>query len=281
MRIFDKILHGADGCPDVSWRGFANHVGDLSIRFWDAFVHGVRFVGLGAASVGRVLTGRAQYRFVDLLSVLESVGPHAILIVALISFLVGLILAFVGAAQLKIFGAQVYVATLVAIAAIRIMGAMMTGVIMAGRTGAAYAAQIGTMRVNQELDALDVMGVNKVDFLVSYRIIALVLCMPILTLLSDVMMIIGGGVIGVLTMGIPFGEYAEYTINALGMRNFFIGIMHSVVYGIIIALCGCFYGFNCGHDAGAVGRATTRAVVSSIVWMVVATGIITFLLEVW
>ena len=210
----------------------------------------------------------------------EAVGPRAVLIVSLISFLIGLILAFVGAAQLKLFGAQIYVASLVAIASIRIMGAMMTGVIMAGRTGAAYAATIGAMAANEELDAMRVMGIGRSDFLVMPRLAAMVVCMPILTLLADVMAILGGAAVGVLMFRIPMQEYMAYTMDALGWQNFFVGIFHGVVYGIIIALCGCYYGIYSGRDAGSVGAAATRAVVSSVVWMVVATGFITFIFEV-
>lgn len=255
-------------------------LGDGGIRLARAWRRGVGFIGHVGASVARFARGAAQMRRIDLLFALESVGPRAILIVSLISFLIGLILAFVGAAQLKLFGAQIYVASLVAIASIRIMGAMMTGIIMAGRTGASYAATIGTMQTNEELDALDVMGINKIDFLVLPRVVALTLTMPILTLLADVMAILGGAFIGIVMMGIPGGEYFKYTFDAIGIQNFSVGIFHGLVYGIIIALCGCYYGINCGRNANAVGVATTRAVVSSIVWMVVATGIITFVFEV-
>lgn len=255
-------------------------LGDGGIRFARAWHRGIDFLGDVWSSVTRLARGCAQMRRIDLLFALEEVGPRAILIVSLISFLIGLILAFVGAAQLKIFGAQIYVASLVAIASIRIMGAMMTGIIMAGRTGAAYAATIGTMQTNEELDALDTIGINKTDFLVLPRLIALTVAMPVLTLLADVMAVLGGAFIGIVMMRIPGAEYFNYTFDALGMQNFAVGIFHGLVYGIIIALCGCFYGINCGRNANAVGVATTRAVVASIVWMVVATGIITFIFEV-
>lgn len=242
---------------------------------WNA----LRFVGDVFASIWRMIRRRANTRCANWVSAFADVGPRAVMIVSLISFLIGLILAFVGAAQLKLFGAQVYVASLVAIAAIRIMGAMMTGIIMAGRTGASYAATIGTMQVNEELDALQTMGINKIDFLVLPRLMAMIICMPILTMLSDFVAILGGAFIGVVMMGIPVAEYISFTTAALDLQNFMVGIFHGLVYGIIIALCGCYYGLNCGRNAGAVGRATTRAVVMSIVLMIGATGIITFLFE--
>jgi len=259
---------------------FFENIGWWGLGLYSAVRRGMAFVGDVLRSVGRLIRGRVFVRRIDWWAAFEAVGPRAVLIVSLISFLIGLILAFVGAAQLKLFGAHVYVASLVAIAAIRIMGAMMTGIIMAGRTGASYAATIGTMQVNEELDALRVIGINTTDFLVLPRLIAMIVCMPILTMLADFMAILGGAAVGVLMFNIPVAEYYSYTVQALGIQNFAVGIFHGWVYGIIIALCGCYYGIYCGRDAGAVGRATTNAVVSAVVWMVVATGFITFLFEV-
>lgn len=272
----DVRCAGVGDCADACFEA----VGDLGMRVYYAVRRSLAFMGEVACSIWRRITGRGHVRRVDWWLAFEAVGPRAVLIVSLISFLIGLILAFVGAAQLKLFGAQIYVASLVAIASIRIMGAMMTGVIMAGRTGAAYAATIGAMAANEELDAMRVMGIGRSDFLVMPRLAAMVVCMPILTLLADVMAILGGAAVGVLMFRIPMQEYMAYTMDALGWQNFFVGIFHGVVYGIIIALCGCYYGIYSGRDAGSVGAAATRAVVSSVVWMVVATGFITFIFEV-
>lgn len=260
-------------------KDFFYSVGDYGWRVYRAMVNAFKFIGDVFCALGRIVFRRTNTRCADWASAFADVGPRAVMIVSLISFLIGLILAFVGAAQLKLFGAQVYVASLVAIAAIRIMGAMMTGIIMAGRTGASYAATIGTMQVNEELDALQTMGINKIDFLVLPRLTAMIICMPILTMLSDFVAILGGAFIGIVMMGIPAAEYISFTTAALDLQNFMVGIFHGLVYGIIIALCGCYYGLNCGRNAGAVGYATTRAVVMSIVLMIVATGIITFLFE--
>lgn len=262
---------------NTDWLG---NLGEHGIRVWRAMRRGTAFAGRAVASVWRALRGAVRIRPDDWWRAFDDVGPRAILIVSLISFLIGLILAFVGAAQLKLFGAQVYVASLVAIAAIRIMGAMMTGIIMAGRTGASYAATIGTMQVNEELDAMHTMGIDSVGFLVAPRMAAMVVSMPVLTLLADIMAILGGAMVGIFMFNIPPHEYISYTAQAVDIHNFMVGVFHGLVYGIIIALCGCYYGITCGRNADAVGRATTRAVVAAIVWMVVATGIITFLFEV-
>ncbi len=255
-------------------------VGEWGINLYKSVVNGLKFMKTAAQSVSRFARFKAVMRKVDLWFALEDCSYRAIGIVSLVSFMVGLILAFVGAIQLKMFGAQIYVASLVAIGMTWIMGAIMAGIIMAGRTGAAYAATIGTMQVNEEIDALKTMGLSTTDFLILPRIISLVITMPILTMLADAMGMLGGWTVGVLMLGVPAPEYWKYTLDALNMTNFLVGTFHGFVYGIVIALCGCYYGINCGRNADSVGVATTKAVVSAIVWMIVVTGFLTFCLEV-
>ena len=186
---------------------FLERVGNGGILFCRCVKKGALFIHTCLLSWGRQLVGKAVYRRKDFWMVLADCGPKSILIVSLISFMVGLILAFVGALQLKTFGAQIYVASLVTIGMTRIMGAIMTGVIMAGRTGASYAATIGTMQVNEELDALQTMGISRTDFLVLPRMNALLLSMPILILLADFMGILGGCFVCVLFWEVPLSEY--------------------------------------------------------------------------
>lgn len=258
---------------------FLERIGQWGITFWGCTRKGIYFIHECIISWGRQLTGNAVYRSKDFWLILSDCGPKSILIVSLISFMVGLILAFVGAIQLKTFGAQIYVASLVTIGMTRIMGAVMTGIIMAGRTGAAYAATIGTMQVNEELDALQTMGISRTDFLVLPRINALILSMPILVLLADFMGILGGCFVCVVFWDIPLGEYIKYTLNSFYMKHFLVGVFHGVVFGYIVALCGCYFGVNCGRNADSVGAATTHAVVYSIVWMIVMTGLLTVLFQ--
>jgi phospholipid/cholesterol/gamma-HCH transport system permease protein len=190
-------------------------VGTATLAVVDAGLGFVRFVGESTAALGRFVRGRASFRWVDLFGIVQDCGPNALPIVTLISFLVGLILAFMGAVQLKSFGAQIYVADLVAIAATREMGCLMTGIIVAGRTGAAFAAQLGTMRVNEEIDALVTMGIQPMDFLVLPRMVALILMMPILTVYSDLLAILGGAFVGVTMLDLGFIEYLDRTVHAL------------------------------------------------------------------
>jgi phospholipid/cholesterol/gamma-HCH transport system permease protein len=205
---------------------------------------------------------------------LQQCGAEAVAIVTLVSFLVGLILAFIGAIQLQQFGAQIFVADLVGLGMAREMGAMMTAIIMAGRTGASFAAQLGTMTANEEIDALETMGISPVEFLVLPRLLALTLMMPLLCLYSNLLGIIGGAVVGVGMLDLGVISYFDQTRDALSLADFAAGLIKAVVYGILVALSGCLRGMQCGRSAAAVGNATTSAVVTSIVLIVIASGII-------
>jgi phospholipid/cholesterol/gamma-HCH transport system permease protein len=178
------------------------------------------------------------------------------------------------------FGAQIYVANLVGIAMVRVIGAVMTGVVMAGRTGAAFAAQLGTMQVNEEIDALKTMGITPMEFLVLPRMLALVLMMPLLCVYADLMGVAGGMLVGVGLLDIGFTQYLHQTRDALSLTHFFIGIFQAGVFGVLVALAGCFKGIQCGRSASAVGSATTSAVVTSIVAITVATAVITVVCDV-
>ncbi|MBR1601737.1 MAG: ABC transporter permease [Alphaproteobacteria bacterium] len=239
----------------------------------------LNFIGNVLSGIGRCLRFNSIMRKIDFFAALEDCGPKAIGIVCLISFLIGLILAFVGAVQLQTFGAQIYVASLVTIGMCRIMGAIMVGVIMSGRTGSSYAATIGTMQVNEELDALQTMGLSRIDFLVLPRLFALMIAMPILTMISDFLGMMGGAFVGVFLMDIPYQEYWNYAFKAFRLNNFLVGLFHSFCFAIIISLCGCYSGLKCEKNADGVGKATTKSVVCAIVWMIVVTGIITVICQ--
>jgi phospholipid/cholesterol/gamma-HCH transport system permease protein len=240
----------------------------------------LEFIGEVTFSVLRLLRGRANFRWRDFALLLQQTGASALPIVSLISLLVGLILAFVGAVQLRVFGAQIYVASLVGIAMVRVMGAVMTGIAMAGRTGASYAAMLGTMQVNEEVDALTTLGVSPVDFLVLPRLLALVLMLPLLTIYADLMGVLGGYIVGVTVLDLNPLEYLVATKEALSLTNVWIGLIHSAVFGVVIALSGCFQGMRCGRSASSVGDATTAAVVFGIIGVITTTAVITIVCEV-
>lgn len=233
------------------------------------------FVGEITLSFLALLRGKARFRWVDLWLNIQDCGPSALPIVTLISLLVGLILAFVGAVQLALFGAQIYIADLVGLGMTREMGGLMAAIIMSGRTGAAYAAQLGTMQVNSEIDALKTMGFEPMEFLVLPRILALILIMPLLCLYADLMGIIGGALVTVSFFEVSLTEYLTRTADAIHLPDFSIGIGKCAVFGVLIALSGCLRGMQCGRSASAVGDAATSAVVTSIVFIVVADSLMT------
>ena len=252
---------------------FLDRVGSRAIGAGESMAEMLEFLGEMSMTFGRLFRMKVRFRAVDLFLLIQQCGAQALPIVTLISFLVGVILAFVGAVQLKQFGAQIYVADLVGIAMIREMGAMMTGIIMAGRTGAAFAAQLGTMKVTQELDAFTTMGFSPLEFLVLPRVIALILMMPLLCLYSDFVGILGGAAIGVGMLDLSWTTYFRETTNAINLTDLFGGVFKSSVYGVLIALSGCLRGIQCGNSSSAVGDAATSAVVTGIVAIVAACGV--------
>jgi phospholipid/cholesterol/gamma-HCH transport system permease protein len=231
------------------------------------------FIGQITVATGKLLRRRARFRTADLLLLIQQAGAQALGIITLISFLVGMIFAFVGAVQLQQFGATIYVADLVGIAMVREMGAMMTAIVMAGRTGAAYAAQLGTMKVTQEIDALTTMGISPLEFLVLPRMIALCLMMPLLCLYADLIGILGGATVGIGMLQLAPLVYYNETAAAVGVGDLLGGVFKASVYGILVAISGCLRGVQCGSSSSAVGEAATSAVVTGIVFIISACGL--------
>jgi phospholipid/cholesterol/gamma-HCH transport system permease protein len=252
-------------------------VGNETVDFFLSAGKMLEFIGAATVAFLKLIRGEAMFRPRDMLLTIEACGGQALPIVSLICFLVGLILAFIGAIQLQLFGAQIYVADLVGIAMVRLMAAIMTGVVMAGRTGGAFAAQLGTMQVNQEISALKTMGISPMEFLVLPRMLALMLMMPLLCLYANIMGILGGMVVGVGILDIGFIQYYNETTTAVRLWDLGIGIFSGIVFGVIISLAGCMRGLECGRSASAVGDAATSAVVTAIVGIIVSTAVITII----
>jgi phospholipid/cholesterol/gamma-HCH transport system permease protein len=279
-----RLMHLATAVPERQGArrsperiGLLPRIGEAALAFKQSALDLLGFIGEVFVALYAMICGRAHWRRSDLILTIQECGSNALPIVSLISLLVGLILAFVGAVQLVMFGAQIYVASLVGIAMVRVMGAVMVGIIMAGRTGAAFAAQLGTMQVNEEIDALQTLGISPVQFLVLPRMLALMLMMPLLCLYADLMGILGGMIVGVGLLDINPIEYYNMTQASVGLNHFWIGLFHSAVFGVLVALAGCLRGMQCGRSASAVGDAATSAVVTGIVSIVIATAIITLL----
>ena len=231
------------------------------------------FIGEITLSFGRFFRGKANYQRSDLWVTIQETGAEAFPIVSLIAFLVGAILAFVGVVQLLKFGAGIYVADLVAVGVVREMGAIMTGIIMAGRTGAAFAAQLGTMKVNEEIDALTTMGIDPIDYLVLPKLIALIIMLPLLSIYANFLGILGGASVALVILDVSAYQYFVQTIYSISLIDFTGGLFKATVYGILVAIAGCRCGIECGNSAAAVGLATTSAVVSGIVAIVVSNAI--------
>jgi phospholipid/cholesterol/gamma-HCH transport system permease protein len=277
MDLATAVPKREDVKQSVSRAGFFARVGSEATDFAKSAGDLVTFTGAAFEAFVRMVTGRARFRASDLWLFLQEAGAQAVPIVSLISFLVGLILAFVGVLQLSMFGAEVYVADLVGIAMVREMGAIMTGIIMAGRTGAAYAAQLGTMQVNEEIDALETLAVPPMEFLVLPRMVALAVMMPFLVLYANLMGILGGALVAVGMYDINILVYLNRTKAAIGLNDLFIGLFMGAVFGVLVALSGCLRGLQCGRSASAVGEAATSAVVTGIVAIIIATALITVL----
>ena len=256
------------GRPVAKEVGPVARTGEVTLEILAGGPRTARFVGEVWRALARALRGRASFRRSELWLTMQQVGPEALPIVTLISFLVGVILAYMGALQLAQFGAQIFIADLVGIGMVRELGALMVGILLAGRSGAAFAAQIGTMQVNEEVDALRTLGIQPVEFLVVPRLVALVLMAPLLTLYASLAGILAGLFVSVTVLGIDGFEYVQQTLRSLNLDNLLVGLSKGTVYGALVALAGCLRGMQCGRSAQAVGEATTSAVVTSILWIV-------------
>ena len=241
----------------------------------------LQFVGELGLSLVRLLCGRARLRWRDVWEAMADSGPNSLMIVTIIAALIGMILAFIGAMELRKFGAEIYVANLVGLAVVREMAAVMTGIVIAGKTGAAFAARIGTMQAQEEIDALTTLGVSPFDFLVLPRVIALTLMMPLLYLYSCAVGLAGGMLIATATLGIPVEQYWAWMVWTLPLYQFGIGFAKSAVFGALIAGVACLRGLQCGRSAAAVGQATTSAVVTGILYIIIADSVFAILLEVY
>ena len=273
LRLANAVPEKRDARVLASEPGFLQNLGERAFKGWDGALGMLAFLGENVLAFGNLLRGRAQFRWADAFLVMEQCGPQALGIVALINFLVGLILAFVGAIELQRFGASIYVADLVGIATVREMGSIMTGIILCGRTGAAFAAQLGTMKVNEEISALQTFGISPLEFLVLPRMVALILMMPFLCVFADLISIAGGFVVSVSTMDISPTVYFTRTVHAIQLKSFLLGVGKGCFFGFVVAYTGCLRGMQSGSNAAAVGEATTRAVVAGITTIVASDGV--------
>ena len=273
IRLAEAVPANKDAAHEDAKTTFLQRVGESGLGVWNGAAATLSFIGESVLALGQLLRGRAQFRWSDALLVIQQCGPEALGIVALINFLIGLIIAFVGATELTQFGASDYTADLVAIATVREMACIMTGIIMCGRTGAAFAAQLGTMKVNQEIEALQTFGISPFEFLVLPRMLALTLMMPLLCVFADLISITGGFLVSTLMLDVTPALYLHRTVAAISLFGFLLGVGKGAFFGVLVALTGCLRGMQCGTNAAAVGEATTSAVVTGISWIIASDGI--------
>jgi phospholipid/cholesterol/gamma-HCH transport system permease protein len=254
-------------------------IGNRAVERWHEFVRFLAFTGELSYSLARFVTHRARVRMIDVVGEVEAAGPRSLSIVAVVNFLLGVILAFVAQVTFQRFGATIYVADAVTIGMVRELGPIMTAVVMAGRSGSAYAAQLGTMKVTQEVDALTTMALPPSDFLVLPRVLALSLMMPLLTVYADFVGI-GAGALVVLLSGGSVGQYFHEASTSIKLSLFEVCFVKTIVFGAIVAISGCMHGLRASKGAAAVGDAATATVVSSVVWIIVIDGVFAVILYV-
>lgn len=261
----------------ISETSFLYNVGNNTLSAVKDVGNMIAFLGASGVSFMRMLRGKAIYRSSDTWLIMQQTGAEALPIVSLLNFLVGAILGYIGALQLQKFGAEVFIGDMVGVAMTREIAAIITGIIMAGRSGAAFAAQLGTMKVNEEIDALESMGLAPMEFLVLPRMIAMMLMMPLLAIYANFMGIFGGALVAYAVLDIDFTQYIDVVIKSVSVNDLGAGIFMAAVFGVIVAVVGCQKGMSCGKSAEAIGVSTTSAVVTATVMIFVAAAMLTVL----
>jgi phospholipid/cholesterol/gamma-HCH transport system permease protein len=259
---------------------FVEHIGRAATEIVQEGADLLSFLGLVTVTLGRSILHPSRIRLTSLVSHIEQVGINALPIIGLLSFLIGVVVAYQGADQLQRFGAEIFTVNLLAISILREMGILLAAIVIAGRSGSAFAAQIGTMQVNQEIDALEALGLNAVEILVLPRILALVIALPLLAVVADIMGLIGGGVMIMTVLDISLIQFMEQLKNAVSVWSFWVGIIKAPVFAVLIALVGCREGLKVTGSAESVGRHTTKSVVVAIFLVIVTNAMFSILFSV-
>ena len=250
----------------------ADEVGRATYTIWDNIRTQIAFLGELVVALVSAVGNPRRVRWKDAFLIAETGGVNALPIIALISFLIGLIMAFQAAIPMRQFGAEIFVADLIALSTLRELGPLMTAIVMAGRTSSAFAAELGTMKVNEEVDAMTTMGLDPVRFLVVTRVLAILIMMPLLTIFSNLLGIMGGSVV-LLSLGYPLVTYIDRIILSASYVDLLGGLIKSLAFGLIVAGIGCSRGLQTRTGASAVGVSTTKAVVSGFILIIITDGI--------
>jgi phospholipid/cholesterol/gamma-HCH transport system permease protein len=256
--------------PHHTLAGFVARIGEVSVRLMRRAYSITGFFGLVILTFIQLLRHPRRLRLPATIVQMERTGLDALPIVGLLSFLIGVVLAYQGADQLRRFGAEIYTVNLLGVAVLREMGVLLTAIIIAGRSGSAFTAQIGTMQVNEEIDALRTLGLDPIEVLVVPRILGLVLTLPLLAVYADFMGLLGGCLMSLATLNIQIPTFLDQLQGAIGLWTFWVGIIKAPIFAMVIALVGCYEGFNVERSADSVGRLTTQSVVEAIFLVIVA-----------
>jgi phospholipid/cholesterol/gamma-HCH transport system permease protein len=255
--------------PHHTLLGFVARIGEISIALSRRGISMLGFGGLVATAVGALLRHPGRMRATATTVQMEQTGVNALPIVGLLSFLIGVVFAYQGADQLRRFGAEIYTVNLLGIAILRELGVLLTAIIIAGRSGSAFTAQIGTMQVNEEVDALRTLGLDPLDVLVLPRVTALMIALPLLTFYSDMCALLGGGVACVLLLDMSPSQYLTQLGHAVTLAHFLVGMSKAPIFALLISMVGCFEGLRVTGSAESVGQLTTQSVVESLFLVIV------------
>ena len=264
-----KVEHGLSRIP-AGFRGRLYRIGRAAMHAYGQTISMLGYLGRVTVETGEaVARPKHKFRIAAMFHQVEETGINALPIVGLLAFLIGIVLAYQGADQLKRFGAEIFTINLLGVGVLREIGGLITAIIVAGRSGSAFTAQIGTMRVNEEIDAMQTMGLNTVDTLVLPRIVGLVIALPLLTFYSDIMGLIGGAMMCYFQLGITIPVFLRQLNEAVNVNTLMVGLIKAPVFAFVIALVGCYEGFQVERNAASVGLLTTRAVVEGIFLVIV------------
>lgn len=281
-----EAVRSAEATPEPdepTGNSFVNmvaHIGQSTVEIARETADLLGFFGLILTTAARTIVRPKRLRTTSLFYHMEEVGLNAVPIVGLMSFLIGIVLAFQGASQLQRFGAEVFVVNLVAISVLREIGVLMTAIIVAGRSGSAFTAQIGSMKVNEEIDAMQTLGLDPIEVLVLPRLFALALTLPLLAFFADIMGLVGGALMAWIALDISPATFVERLRDAVSMWSFWVGILKAPFFAFLIAMIGCYEGFQVTGSATSVGQRTTRAVVEAIFLVIVVDAIFSIFFQI-
>ncbi len=275
--LFDQVRGRGAGAPlphpippHHTLVGFVARIGEVTLRLMRRGYSILGFFGLVVITLAELVRHPRRLRLTATIVQMEHTGLNATPIVGLLSFLIGVVFAYQGADQLRRFGAEIYTVNLLGIAILRELGVLLTAIIVAGRSGSAFTAQIGTMQVNEEIDALRTLGLDPIEVLVVPRVFGLVVTLPLLVIYADFLGLLGGCLMSWATLGISIPTFMDQLHSAIGQWTFWVGVIKAPFFAAIIALVGCYEGFNVERSADSVGRLTTQSVVESIFIVIVA-----------